>query len=121
MVENEINIFYQYNSKAEINKKIINDSYFLIEHERRRDFKYDTIETLLINDGVDLEKICTIYIDENPNHSPIILKPFSKGNFDNYKDRENIYLHLELEDTVVNTQKSELKSKIKMYNSSIAD
>ena len=121
MVENEINIFYQYNSKAEINKKIIADSYFLIEHERRRDFKYDTIETLLINDGVDLEKICTIYIDENPNHSPIILKPFSKGNFDNYKERKDIYLHLELEDTVVNTQKSELKSKIKMYNSSIAD
>ena len=119
MEENEINLYYQYNSKTEINNpNSIKRPYFLIESEKRNGFEYRTIETLLTNDGVDLQKVARTFIEES--HSPKVLRPFSKGNFNNYKERNDFYVHLELEEQN-NTQENEIDKKKLEYNTDIAN
>ena len=119
MADNEINIFYQYNSKNEIdNPQQIKGSYLLVEYIKTNTFNYDTMKNLLINDGVDFQKIKRIYIEEN--HEQKILKSLSGGNFNNYKDIKDIYLHLELKEHI-NTQKYEINRKIQKYNSNLSE
>ena len=119
MADNEINIFYQYNSKNEIdNPQLIEGSYLLVEYNKTNTFNYDIMKNLLNNDGVDFQKIKRIYIEEN--HDQKILKSLSCGNFNNYVDRNDIYLHLELKEHI-NTQKYEINRKIQKYNSLISE
>ena len=124
MGDNEINIFYQYNSKNEINNtELLTDSYLLIEHQRnfKDKFDYKTMLELLTNDGVDFEKIKRIYIvKEKSKKNKIILNTLSDGNFKCYKDEKDLYLHLEIKEDLY-SNKREINLKIEKYNSLILD
>ena len=124
MRDNEINIFYQYNSKNEINNtELLTDSYLLIEHQRnfKDKFDYKTMLELLTNDGVDFEKIKRIYIvKEKSKKNKIILNTLSDGNFKCYKDEKDLYLHLEIKEDLY-SNKREINLKIEKYNSLILD
>ena len=116
----ELDIYYQYNSPNEINKpELRGENNFLIEYQRFTgdNLNFNKIKALLIGDGVILEKIKQILIEDN---SKIKLNPLSEANFNQYKNNNQIYLHLVIDEDE-SYKKNKFNKIIENYKNKIAD
>ena len=116
----ELDIYYQYNSPNEINKpELRGENNFLIEYQRFTgdNLNFNKIKALLIGDGVVLEKIKQILIEDN---SKIKLNPLSEANFNQYKNNNQIYLHLVIDEDE-SYKKNKFNKIIENYKNKIAD
>ena len=122
--DNEFNIYYQYNNKKEINKPdLMNDTYFLIEYQKNSadNLNFDRIENLLKADGVNMDNVEQIFIEQNKNSkSKIKLNPLSKANFNDYKNMKNIYLHFLIDEEEI-SKKNKYMKDIEKYNFKIIE
>ena len=121
MEENEINFFYQYNSQNEIiNTQLLTDIYFLKEYflNSRDSLTYDKMISLLKEDGVDFDKVKTIYIVDYQSDTKKVLKTLSKGNFNDYNDNNDIYLHFLLDENLT-SQKNKYNRAKEIYKNKI--
>ena len=86
----------------------MDDTKFLIEYQKHStdNLNFDRIEKLLEGDGVDLNNVKQIFIEQNNSpKSKIQLNPLSKANFNDYKNRKNIYLHFLIDEEEISKNK----------------
>jgi DNA-binding transcriptional MerR regulator len=120
----EFNIYYQYNTQNEVdNPELLGDNNFLTEYHRNYEDNLNFIkfQKLLEADGVDLGKIKQILIEENKGSKhKLKLNPLSEANFNDYKNRKNIYIHLVLKEEECSKNNIEQK-EIEAYNIKITE
>ena len=121
---NEFNIYYQYNTQNEIDNPDLNRERknFLIESQRFSgdNFNFNRLKELLIRDGVDFNTIKQILIDNKNTKHKIKLNPLSECNFNDYKNRNNIYLHLVVYENEI-SQNNGYIQEIDKYTKKILD
>ena len=109
----EFNIYYQYNTKDELENKILDSTFFLIEHKRKKGetLDYQNIKKILEKDGVEFNKIKNEYVEIKNivnrkkigfriNNNNIVLK--SLECFNEYKYKDKIYIHFEIDENIEN-------------------
>ena len=123
--DSEFNIYYQYNNQKEIkNPELMDDTKFLIEYQKHStdNLNFDRIEKLLEGDGVDLNNVKQIFIEQNNSpKSKIQLNPLSKANFNDYKNRKNIYLHFLIDEEEISKKNKYIEKIIEDNNKNLTE
>ena len=120
----EFNIYYQYNTKDELENKILDSTFFLIEHKRKKGetLDYQNIKKILEKDGVEFNKIKNEYVEIKNivnrkkigfriNNNNIVLK--SLECFNEYKYKDKIYIHFEIDENMNEKKYKEKKEEYK--------
>ena len=120
---NEFNIYYQYNSRKEIEKPKLkkDNTYLLLEYQRREgdNLNYKKLEKLLEVEGVNFKNIKQVLVEDNrSNKNEMKLTALSENNFNDYKNDKNIYLHFLIDEDEC-SQKNEYIKEIEQYKNKI--
>ena len=102
----------------------MDDTKFLIEYQKHStdNLNFDRIEKLLEGDGVDLNNVKQIFIEQNNSpKSKIQLNPLSKANFNDYKNRKNIYLHFLIDEEEISKKNKYIEKIIEDNNKNLTE
>ena len=117
---NNLDIFYQINFYSDIKEPTLRQTkknpYFLIESKKRK-ITYNTIQDLLLDDGVDIGQISEIrYLTEEEKNNNGKPKPLSEINFYEVKYLDKLYLHLILEEETETPEEQVILDEMEEYN-----